>query len=68
MGTLTHIMEQQSSNSDLNSSIDERTLKIIFKIKRYYIICVWNRRNIDFNISETVAKNIIIYRTFDKKS
>ena len=40
----------------------------MFKIKKYYIIYIQNRKNIDFDISETVTKNTIIYKTFNKKN
>ena len=40
MRTLTHITEQQNSISDLDSPIDEGTPKIIFKIKKYYVIYI----------------------------
>ena len=29
-------------------------------------MCVQNERNIDFNISEIVVKNILVYETFNK--
>ena len=42
--------------------------RIIFKIKKYYIIYVQNKRSIDFDISETAAKNILVYKIFNKES
>ena len=36
----TYITELMDLSSDSNSSIDERTPRIIFKIKKYYVICV----------------------------
>ena len=41
--------------------------RIIFKIKKYYIICIQNGKSMNFNISETVAKNILVYRVFNKE-
>ena len=41
--------------------------KIIFKMKKYYIICIQNGKSIDFNMSEIVTKNILIYRIFSKE-
>ena len=38
--TPTHITEPQESNSNLDSLIDKGTLRIIFKIKKYYMICI----------------------------
>ena len=32
------------------------------------MICVQNKRNINFNISETTAKNILIYGIFNKEN
>ena len=62
-----YTIEPQKSNNNLDSLIDKKTPKIIFKIKKYYIICIQNRRNIDFDMSETVAKNILIYGVFNKE-
>ena len=42
--------------------------RIILKMKKYYVIYVWNEKNMEFNISETVAKNILAYRIFNKES
>ena len=42
--------------------------RIIFKIKEYYIIYIWNERKMDFNILETAVKNVLVYRIFNKKS
>ena len=55
-----------SSNSDL--LIDEGTPKIILKIKKYYIICIWNGKSMDFDMSEIVAKNILAYEIFNKEN
>ena len=60
-------MGLQKSNSNSDLLINKRILRIIFKIKKYYIICIWNKRSINFNISETVAKNTLIYGTFNKE-
>ena len=32
------------------------------------MIYIWNERNLEFNISEITAKNILIYETFDKEN
>ena len=40
----THITEQQISSNDLDLLIDKRTLRIIFKIKKYFIIYIWNKK------------------------
>ena len=67
MEILTHTTEPQKSNNNLDSSVNKKTLRIIFKIKKYYIICIQNKRNINFDISETAAKNILVYETFNKE-
>ena len=67
METSIYIMELQESNNNLDLSINKRIPKIIFKIKKYYIIYIQNRRSIDFNMSETATKNILIYKVFNKK-
>ena len=36
----THIMEPQESSSDLDLSVNKETPRIIFKIKKYYIIYI----------------------------
>ena len=67
IGTSIYITEQQSSNNDSDSLINKKMSRIIFKIKKYYIIYIQNKKSIDFNMPETVAKNILIYRIFNKK-
>ena len=67
METPIYITESQKSSSNSDLSIDERTPKIIFKMKKYYMIYIWNGRSIDFNMSETAAKNILIYEIFNKE-
>ena len=64
----SYITEPLDSDSDLDSSINKRMLRIIFKIKKYYIIYVWNKRSIDFDILKIAAKNILAYRIFNKES
>ena len=68
IGTLIYITEQQSSNSNLDLLIKKRTPRVVFKIKKYYIIYIWNERNMDFDISEIAAKNILVYEIFNKKN
>ena len=68
MKTSTYITEPLDPNSDSDSSINERTPRIIFKIKEYYIICIWNGKNMDFDMLETAAKNTLVYKIFDKKN
>ena len=63
-----YIMEQSNSNSDSDLLINKRIPKIIFKIKKYYIIYIQNRKSIDFDILKTAAKNILIYEIFNKES
>ena len=41
--TPIHITEHQNCNNDSDSSIDEKTPRIIFKIKKYYIEN-WNQK------------------------
>ena len=65
MEILIYITELQKSSSDLNLLINKRISRIIFK---YYIIYIWNRKSIDFDISETVAKNILVYEAFNKEN
>ena len=55
------------SDSNLDSSIDKEMPRIMFKMKKYYTICVWNERSMDFDMPETAAKNTIIYGVFNKK-
>ena len=68
METLIYITGPMDSSSDSDSSINERMPKIIFKIKKYYVICVWNRKNINFDMPEMVAKNTLIYGVFNKEN
>ena len=68
MEILTHITELSDSTSNSDSSINEKTPRIIFKMKKYYMIYIWNGKSLNFNISETTAKNILIYRTFYKEN
>ena len=68
METSIHITESLESSSDSDLSIDEGTPKIIFKIKKYYMICIQNGKNLEFDISKTTVKNILIYETFDKEN
>ena len=68
MRIFTYITEQWSPNSNSDLLIDERMPKIIFKIKKYYMIYVQNEKNMDLDIPETAAKNILIYRIFNKKN
>ena len=41
--------------------------RIIFKIKKYYVICIQNKRNIDFDIPKIIAKNTLVYEVFNKE-
>ena len=68
MKTPIYIIESTDSDSDSDSSINKRTLRIIFKIKKYYIICVQNKKSIDFNMPEIATKNILTYKIFNKKN
>ena len=68
MKTSIYITEQLSSNSDLNLSIDQRMPRIMFKMKKYYTIYMWNERSMDFDMPETAAKNTLVYRKFNKES
>ena len=68
MRTLIHIIGSMDSSSDSDSSVDKRTPRIIFKMKKYYVICVWNGKSINFNMSETAAKNILVYEIFNKEN
>ena len=56
------------NSNNLDSSVDERMLRIMFKIKKYYMICVWDRKSINFDISETAAKNTLVYGAFNKEN
>ena len=67
METSIYITELQESNNNSDLLIDKRIFRIIFKIKKYYIIYIQNGRSIDFNISKTVIKNILVYGTFNKE-
>ena len=31
------------------------------------MICVWNRKSMDFDMSETATKNTLVYGTFSKE-
>ena len=68
MGISVHIIELLDPNNNLDSLIDEKILRIILKIKKYYIIYVWNGKSIDFNISEIAAKDTLIYKIFNKEN
>ena len=68
METLIYIMEPLDSSNNLDLSVDKRMPKIIFKIKKYCVIYIWNRKSIDFNMTEIVAKNILAYRIFNKNN
>ena len=68
MKTSIHITELSDSISNSDLLIDEKILRIIFKMKKYYIICIQNGRNLEFNISEITAKNILVYEVFDKEN
>ena len=61
-------MRSKDPSSDSDSSVNEKISKIIFKIKKYYIIYVQNGENMDFNISKTATKNTLIYRIFNKEN
>ena len=65
---LIHITESLDSNSNLDSLVDKKMPKIIFKIKKYYIICVQNGKSIDFDMSKIAAKNILVCEIFNKKN
>ena len=32
------------------------------------MICIWNERSLEFNISETTVKNILVYKVFNKEN
>ena len=32
------------------------------------MMCIWNGSSINFDMPETVAKNILVYRVFNKES
>ena len=66
--TSIYIIEQQSSNNNLDLFINKRISKIIFKKKEQYIIYIQNRRSTDFDILETAIKNILVYKIFNKKN
>ena len=68
MKTPICITELLDSTNNLDSLIDERIFRIIFKIKEYYIIYIQNKKSLEFNISKTVAKNILVYGAFDKEN
>ena len=61
-------MGLRNPNNNLDLSVNKRIPKIIFKIKKYYIICVQNKKSMDFNIPKIVAKNTLIYRIFNKEN
>ena len=67
MKTSIYITELLNLSSDSNSLIDERMSKIMFKIKKYYIIYIWNGKSMDFDIPEIAAKNILVYGIFNKE-
>ena len=65
---LIYITEQPNFNNNPDSLIDKEMPRIIFKIKKYYIIYIQNRKSMDFDIPKIAAKNILIYKIFDKES
>ena len=68
METSIRTTELSDPISNLDSSIDKRTSRIMFKMKKYYMIYIWNGRSLEFNMSEIVVKNILIYKVFDKEN
>ena len=60
-------MEPLNPSNNSSLLINEKTPRIIFKIKKYYIIYIQNGKSMDFDISETAAKNILVYRIFSKE-
>ena len=68
MKTSIYIIGSMDSNSDLDSLVDKKTSRIMFKIKKYYIIYIQNGRSIDFDILKTVAKNTLAYKVFNKEN
>ena len=64
----THITESMDNSSDSDLSIDKKTSRIILKIKKYYVICIWNRNSMNFDMSEMAAKNILTYGVFNKEN
>ena len=64
---LIYITESLGFSSCSDLSINKEILRIIFKMRKYYMIYVQNERSIDFDMSETVTKNILIYERFNKE-
>ena len=68
MRTPIHITGPIDSSSNLDSSVNERMPRIIFKMKKYYVICVWDEKSINFDMPETAAKNTLAYGAFNKEN
>ena len=64
MDTPSETTEHQKFDSDSDLSMNERTPRIMFKMREHYIIYTWNEKTINVNISETAVKNIFIYKKF----
>ena len=68
MKILIHITKLLDSINNSDSSINKRMLRIIFKIKKYCMIYIQNERSLEFDMSEIIVKNILIYKIFDKEN
>ena len=68
MGISIYTTGSMDSSSDLDSSVDERMFRIMFKMKKYYVVCVWNGKSMNFNMPETAAKNTLAYGAFNKEN
>ena len=68
METPIYTTEPLDPNNNLDSSINKKIFRIMFKIKKYYIIYVQNRRSMDFDMPKTIAKNTLTYEIFNKKN
>ena len=65
--TPTHTTEEWELSSNSDSSSDERTPRIMFKMREYYIIYKWNGESIIFDMSKIAVKNTLIYGQFDRQ-
>ena len=68
MGTPIYTTGSMDSNSDSDSSVNKKMSRIMFKIKKHYMIYVQNKKSMNFDMPKTAAKNILVYETFNKEN
>ena len=64
---LLEIINPKKSNNNSILFVNKRMLRIILKMKKYYVIDIWNGQSMNLNMSEIAAKNIFVYGKFDQQ-